>query len=585
MSFDGFVTHCVANELNNTLTGCKIDKIHQPERDEIVLQIRTQNGIKKLLLSASASHPRIHLTDISKENPISPPMLCMLMRKHLQGNKIIGISQYDFDRIIRIDTEGRNDLGDICVKSIIIEIMGRHSNIILVDENNKIMDCAKHVDFTVSAVRQVLPGLFYNFPPMQNKYSPENFHILDVLNALDKSPEDTPLDKFLLNSFVGMSPLIAREIVYGYAGNTKVIRSEVNTASFLTYVEQFLKNISDGNYHPSLIINHADGKPIAFSCVELKQYENCGRIENHFSISHIIDLFYEKKAQKENMNQRMSVLLKLINNNIDRCTKKITLHKENLEKSKNRDVYKIFGDLITANIYRMNIGDRELIAENYFSENLETVKIPLKEDISPSQNAQRYYKLYSKAKITEKYAVDEITKAENEKYYLESVLESLEIAENPTELAEIRNELADEGYVPQISSKLKKYQKKTTPYRFISSNGFEILVGRNNKQNDELTIKMAYSTDIWLHTKFIPGSHTIIRTQGGCEVPDKTIIEAAQLAAYYSKAKNSSKVPVDYTTVKNVKKPNGAKPGMVIYDHYNTIYVEPTLIEPKPDNQ
>lgn len=584
MSFDGIVTHCVAHELSCALVGCKIDKIHQPEHDEIIIQIRTQEGTKKLLLSASASHPRIHLTEISRENPMTPPMLCMLMRKHLQGNKIIKIHQTDFDRIIRIDTEGRNDLGDICIKSIVIEIMGRHSNIILIDENNKIMDCAKHVDFTVSAVRQVLPGLFYESPPAQDKFSPNNFSLLDILSLLDKSPEDTLLDKFLLNTFTGMSPLMAREIVYRFSGNTTVTRLEVNTASFMTYVDQFLKDISDNKYSPSLIINQAEGKPIAFSCVELSQYENGAIIEKHSSISNVIDLYYEKKAQKENMNQRMGSLLKLVNNNIERCTKKIVLHKENLEKSKNREKYKIYGDLITANIYRLNIGDKELISENYFSENLESITIPLKEDISPSKNAQRYYKLYSKAKITEKYAFEEIEKAENEKYYLESVLESLEKAETPTELAEIKNELADEGYVPRINSKLKKYQKKTSPYRYISSDGFEILVGRNNKQNDELTIKMAYSTDIWLHTKLIPGSHTIIRTRGGCEVPDKTILEAAQLAAYHSKAKNSSKVPVDYTAVKNVKKPNGAKPGMVIYDYYNTIYVEPTPLETKGEN-
>ncbi len=577
MSYDGIVTHCVVNELNNTIVGGKIDKVHQPERDEIIISIRTLNGVKRLLLSASASNARVHLTEVSKENPMTPPMLCMLMRKHLTGNKILKVEQQDFDRVIKIELEGRNELGDICKRYLITEIMGRHSNVILTDENNKIMDSAKHIDFTVSAVRQILPGLIYEAPPKQDKLLLNDYSLVELLSNLDNSPEDTLLDKFLLSNFMGMSPLLAREIVYRFTGNTKAIRGEVDTAGFLTFVDGILKDICENNFCPTLVISADDKKPSAFSCLSLSQYEGKDELISYDSISQVIDNYYEKRAQKEHMNQRANHLLKLVNNNIDRCEKKLALHRENLEKSKNRDTYKIYGDLITANLYRLSYGEKELVCENYYSEDLNQVKIPLKEDLNPSQNAQRYYKLYTKAKMTEKFAIEQIDDAEKEKYYLESVKVSLENAENPTELSEIKDELADGGYVPKIKSKIKK-QKKSEPMKYTSSDGFEILVGRNNKQNDELTIRMAYSTDIWLHTKIIPGSHTIIRTEGGKDVPDRTILEAAQLAAYHSKAQNSSKVPVDYTAVKNVHKPNGAKPGMVIYDKYNTIYVDPKLI-------
>lgn len=578
MSYDGMVTRAVVWELNQTILDGKIDKIYQPEKDEIIMSIRTLQGNFKLLLSASASNARVHLTSISKENPMTPPMFCMLMRKHLQGNKIINISQSDFDRVIRFDTEGRNELGDICIKSIIVEIMGRHSNIILIDENNKIMDSAKHIDFTVSSVRQILPGLIYDLPPQQDKLLPDSFSIIELLKSLDTSPDDTLLDKFLLSSFMGMSPLLAREIVYRFCGNTRAFKSEVETASFLTFVQGFMDDILNNNYSPTLVISNEDKKPFAFSCVTLTQYQNSEVIEENSSISNVIDGYYEKRAQREHMNQRANHLSKLIKNNIDRCQKKLTLHRDNIEKSKDREKYKIYGDLLTANLYKLTQGLKEFETENYYSENMEKIKIPLKEELSPSKNAQRYYKLYSKAKLTEQYASAQIEDAEKELYYLESVLSSLEKAETPAELGEIREELSDSGYVPKLNTKQKR-QQKSTPHHFVSSDGFEILVGKNNKQNDDLTIRMAYSTDIWLHTKIIPGSHTIIRTNGGNHVPDRTILEAAQLAAYFSKAQNSSKVPVDYTMVKNVKKPNGAKPGMVIYDHYNTIYVEPQLIE------
>lgn len=576
MSFDGFVTRCVTDELRSKLLNGKIDKVYQPEKDEIILSVRTRSGNYKLLLSASASNPRIHLTEVQRENPMTPPMLCMLMRKHLAGAVIIDIKQNGFDRVVRIDAETRNELGDLCTRSVIIEIMGRHSNIILVDDSGKIMDSAKHIDFTVSAVRQVLPGMTYELPPAQDKTAADSLKATELMEALAAQPEDTLMDKFLLSEIMGMSPLLAREIVYRFSGNTKMMKCEVDCAAFVVHTVDFLKNICGGIYEPSLVIEPSEKKPVAFSCVRLSQYEGAYKIEEYDSISEVIDSFFEIRSRREHMNRRSAALLKLIHNNIERCQKKIVMHKEHIRSAQDRDKYKMYGDLLTANLYRIKYGDKSVRVQNYYSESGEKIEIPLKADISPSQNAQRFYKRYNKAKTTEKFASEQLEIAENEKYYLESVADALENADTPVELDEIRQELMTEGYIAKQNNAKKKQQKKSEPIKIISVDGYEILIGRNNRQNDELTLKSAYSTDLWFHTKEIPGSHTIIRTRGTGEAPEPTMMQAAKLAAYYSKARNSSKVPVDYTLIKNVKKPNGAKPGMVIYDRYNTVYVTPS---------
>jgi len=574
MSFDGIVTQAVVCELENKITGGKIDKIYQPEKDEIIINIRTLHDTYKLLLSASSSNPRMHLTFQKRENPIVAPLFCMILRKHLQGGKILSIRQIASDRVVEFRIESYTELGDLTEKRLIIEIMGRHSNILLVSDKNIVTDSIKHIDFTVSSVRQILPGLIYEYPPSQDKIPPKDISAFSVKEIFTNSHPDTLCEKALLSQITGLSPLLAREICFRATKRINAMISESNTEAITESAERFFNNIRLNNFNPTIIYDESKRHPQAFSCTFLTQYAPLPSYSSD-SMSEIIDKFYETRSQNERINQKCAGISKILMNNADRCRKKIQLHKSNLEKAKNRDRYKMFGDLITANIYKLNYGDKTAVVTNYYSENQEEVEIPLKPDLSPSANAQHYYKLFNKAKATEKHALSELEKSENELYYLESVLESLSLAKNSADIDEIKEELSEQGYIRTIKQKNKKKQEKARPLEFITSDGYTVFVGRNNKENDYLTLKTSYSTDIWLHTKIIPGSHTVIKTGGNPEASDTAIYEAAILAAYHSKAKTSSQVPVDYTNIKNIKKPNGAKPGLVIYDNYNTVYVTP----------
>ena len=575
MAFDGFVTYRMVSELKDKLISGKIDKIYQPEKDELVIFIRTLSGQFRLLISATSSNPRIHLTEMTRENPITAPLFCMILRKHLVGGRIKNISQHGFDRTIRIDIECYTEMGDLTEKSLIVEIMGKHSNIILVQKDNKIIDSIKHIDFTVSAVRQILPNLIYELPPSQNKLNPLETNEKSLKDILGSVQSDAALEKVLLSSFTGMSPLMAREIVFCFCGMSGITAGEINTLAFSKHFVSFIRKITTDDSKSCIVFEKSNEKPIAFSCLPLTQYDGIGNMLIHDSISRAVEGFFAGRDLHDRLTQKSAATVKIINNNIDRCEKKIKIHTETLSKAKQKDRYKIFGDLLTANIYRLEQGMDKITVQNYYSENGEDIEISLIPELSPSRNAQRYYKLYSKAKVSEEHSSNQLEEALTEKAYLESVLDSIERATNYADISEIREELGEQGYISVQKSKKKQQKKALSPNKFISSDGYEILVGKNNKQNDELTIKMAYSTDIWFHTKNIPGSHTIVRTNGEAEVPDSTILEAANIAAYFSKARNSSGVPVDYTAVKNIKKPNGSKPGFVIYETNNTVYVTP----------
>jgi len=576
MAYDGIVVRAITDELGEVLKDGRIDKIHQPEKDTIIISVRTRNGGYRLLLCANPSCARVHLASSGMENPMSPPMFCMLLRKHIGSGKITKIEQPDFERIIRIHIESYDELGDLSEKILICELMGKHSNIILVNKDMKIIDSVYHVDLSVSGVRQILPGLIYTEPPKQEKANPLSCDKDEIKRSL--TGEDVPLCKILLDSYSGISPLMARETVFRATGDTDTLANEASpeeTDKTAYVFSKMMENVSTGKFEPCMVADRESGKLVDFNALGITQFESMGEVTFFDTVNEAAEAFYREKSSMQSLKQKGGDLIKFVNNNLERCLKKLQMENETLEKAKNKEKYKIYGDLITANIYRINQGDKVLECENFYSESLETVKIPLNNELTPSQNAQKYYTKYTKQKTAESETQKQKELNLKEIDYLESVKESIELAESGAEISLIRDELTEQGYLRQRYSKRPKKKALPTPMHFVSDDGYDIYVGKNNVQNDYVTFKLSRSTDIWFHTKSIHGSHTIIRTPDAMEVPDRTYLQAASLAAYYSKARNSESVPVDYTEVKNVKKPNGAKPGMVIYVDYNTIYADP----------
>ncbi len=575
MALDALAIKALVAELSDKLLGGRIDKVHQPERDEILLNIRTLEGAYKVVLSASAAHPRLHFTNETKKNPLTPPMFCMLMRKHIGSGKIIGISQTGFERIIQIDVEAYDELGDLSVKHIIVEIMGRHSNIILTAENMKIIDSLKHVDFTVSTVRQVLPGLEYVSPPPQNKTA----LISESIPEIDFSMDGQRTEKAILDKIGGISPLTAREMVFEAVGDVNCVCGELNETQkrkIMSVIGEFAENAAENKFKPCIITDIGSGKVIDFSAVEIKQYGAGARVDYYDTINEVLSRFYTVRDSAERMKQKSADLVKLLNNNLERCAKKLALQKNTLKEAENKERYKIYGDLLMANLYRLKQGTNTAEVENYYEPDCPTVEIPLSPMYTPTQNAQRYYKKYNKAKTAESEMKVQIKNTVSDIDYLESTLAAIQNVTDEADINAIRAELAQLGYISAKGrSKKNKNQEVSKPMHFLSSDGFDIYVGKNNTQNDYLTLKFANTGDLWFHTKNIHGSHVIIKLGTDKNVPKNTLLEAAVLAAYYSKGRESSQVPVDYTNVRNVKKPNGAKPGMVIYDFYNTVYVTP----------
>lgn len=583
MAFDAITVRALTGELCEKLIGGRIDKIHQPEKDEITVSIRTYSESFKLVLSASSAHPRVHFTSSSKKNPKTAPMFCMLLRKHLSGGKITRIEQIGFERIIRFWIESYDELGDLTTKYLIAEVMGRHSNIILTSQEGKIIDCIKHIDFTVSSVRSLMPGLEYAAPPPQSKTD-----LTDIEGSADidfSSPTQTA-DKAILASIAGISSLCARELVYRALGRTDVRCAELTDSGrnkILYEIVRLAKLVKENAYTPCMITELGTGKTIDFSLMPVKQYESLADIKFFDSTSSLLDSFYSSRDMHERMRQKSSDLVKTLSNNIERISKKLVILNKTLSDSENKDKYKIYGDLLTANLYSIQAGQAFAELVNYYDENSASVSIPLDTQLTPSQNAQRYYKKYNKAKTAETEAAKQINNARAELEYLESTLSAVENASNESDLNAIRAELIGEGYIKRKQTLKNKKQEMPKPLHFVSSDGFDIYVGKSNLQNDYLTLKFANSSDIWFHTKNIHGSHTIIKLGIDKDIPDSTILEAASIAAYYSKGRKSSQVPVDYTQVKNVRKPNGAKPGMVIYDNYNTVYVTPSEPAAQPE--
>lgn len=577
MAYDGIAVSNIVYELKEKFTGGRIDKIYQPRNDEIIFSVRSvKEGNFKVLLSANSMNPRIHITDIKKENPVSAPMFCMVLRKHIAGGRILDIRQPDFERMIVIDVESMNEMGDLGVKHIITEFMGKYSNIILTDEDVRILDSIKHVTHDKSSVREILPGGTYEMPPSQNKMNPMELDFEEFRKNADEKSGYT-LQALIYKSYTGISPAYASEICFNAGYDASDRAEQIGSDGIKRLYDSFeadVKKIKNGEFTPHIVYD-TDGSVTDFFSLTSNQYGE--RERKYFdSFSKLLEEFYYKKDEKYHVRQRAHDIRRTVLSNIERCSRKLEIQIKSIKDTENMDYYKLCGELITANIYSIEEKADRFTALNYYEEDMPEIVIKLDPMLTASENANKYYAKYNKAKRTRAAAAEQKKQTEEELNYLESVLTSIESSEDDSDIREIKAELAAQGYIKAKKIPKGKTQvlKKSKPMHFISSDGIDIYVGKSNVQNDELTIKFADSDDIWLHTKNIPGSHVIIKC-GSETPPDRTIVEAAVIAATYSKAKESSKVPVDYTARKNVKKPGGAKPGMVIYERNKTLYVDP----------
>ena len=573
MALDGIFLRHIKKEIEEQALGARVNQIYQPNRDELVVVLRTYAGTKKLLLSSRANSPRVNFCVSTPENPAQPPMFCMLLRKRLGGGKLVGVRQLGCDRVLFLDFSCINELGDAEELTIVCEIMGMYSNLIVINrDTGVILDAIKRVDLTVSSRRFVLPNIKYELPDAQDKlnlleHSPE-----EIVQAADGLPAEMPLSKALMSVIQGISPIVARELEYRVAEGATNRLSGVLRDRLLSVLADF-RAVAESCDQTPCIVYREDGRPMDFSFFPITQYGGYADVKPTAGYSATVDEFYEERDARERMRVKSHSLQKLLGNLIDRTARKINKQQSELSQCGNREQLRICGDLLHANLYRIERGAAFAEVENFYDENGGTVRIKLNPAVSPAANAQKYYKDYQKAKTAETVLAGQIEKGRAELSYLESVADSVERAESERELSQIREELTQQGYLRRPKGKVQK-QATLPPREFQSSDGFTILVGRNNAQNDRLTLKTAAKTDVWLHTKDIHGSHVIIRAEGK-PVSDTAILEAARLAAYHSKARSSTNVPVDYTLVKNVSKPAGAKPGMVIYVKNKTVYVSP----------
>lgn len=557
MSFDGLYTKAVTKELQDNLTSGRITKIHQPFKNELLLVVRANGKNHKLLISSHPSYARIQLTNEEYKNPDQPPMFCMLLRKHLEGYIIESIDQVDLDRIIIFTIKGRNEIGDLSYKKLVVEIMGRHSNIILVDEKrNIILDSIKHIPMAQNSYRTILPGAPFVFPPKQNKQNPLLATKADILKAIDFNAGK--IDQQLVAAFSGLSPLIAKEIIY----RAKLMTDEHLTNAFLQLMEEIK------NDHYSFVKYEVNNKEF-FSYTPLTHLQQ--EAQTFMSSQEQLDRYYYSKADRDRIKQIASDVERLVTNEKDKLVKKLVKLQKELNDAFKAKTYQLYGELLTANMYQISRGMSQIDVVNYYDEEGSTVTITLDPRKTANENAQKYFSKYQKAKTAQQVINEQLTIAKEELDYFELLLQQIENAK-VTDMEEIREELMEQGYLKARLKKGKKQATKVMVEQYVSSDGTTIFVGKNNKQNDHLTNKLAARDDIWLHTKDIPGSHVVIKSQTPSET---TLQEAATIAAYFSKAKLSSSVPVDYTQIRHVKKPSGAKPGFVIYDHQKTIYVTP----------
>ena len=570
MPLDAICLRAVLHELRPQLIGARIDKVQQPARDQIVLLLR---GNLRLLLNAGANQPRIQLTNILRDNPAQPPMFCMLLRKHLVGARVLSIEQPDLERMVILTLQCTYEFGEVSQKQLVLECMGRRSNLVLLDAQGRIVECLRRVDADLSATRQLLPGLFYHLPTPLDKLSLLSQEEDSLALAQRGGDAEQAVDKWVLDHYTGISPLIAREFAFRAGHETDVRFGALNDTQRGALVQEFSDTanaVKEDNYMPVILCR--DGKPVDFTYRPIAQYGAETQVETRESFSQMLDELYDARERQELSAHRGRELTHAVTVARDRMARKAENLKHDYAATQKRDEFRLRGDLITANLYRMKSGEKVLHAENYYEDGCPTIDIPLDPLLSPQQNAAKNYKQYNKLKTAEFHLREQIEKAENERAYLESVLQELSQAETEQEFNEIRRELQETNYIRKSSGK-KELKRAFAPRTFKTSSGLEVLVGRSNVQNDQLT-KKADKRDYWFHTQHIHGSHVILRC-AGLTPSDDDLREAAMLASYFSQAKESSSVPVDYCPVKFVKKPAGARPGMVTYDNYRTLYVTP----------
>ena len=563
MPLDALCLTAVAGELRRSLLGGKIDKIYQPAREELLLCIRGRGENVRLLLSANPGHPRAHLTTRNRENPDTPPMFCMLLRKHLLGGRILELKQPPRERLLDFRLETIDELGDRVERRLVLEALGRNSNLILLDGEGRIIDCLRRVDGDMSRQRQVLPGLFYRLPPAPDKLDPMALDGEGLRRALD-NPTGREADKLLLDTFNGLSPLIARELAFRAGGDGEPLAREL---------EKLLDAVRREDFAPYLLVREGKGTDVTF--LPILQYGPQTESRRQESFSQLLDGFYEEREQMERVRQRGQDLVKSVTSARDRTARKLANQEKELEATETRERQRELGDLLTSNLHAMQKGMSTFRAVDYYDPEGKQTDIPLDPLLTPQQNAAKYYRAYNKAKTARQMLALQMEKGRRELEYLNSVLENISLAEGERDLQEIRQELAETGYLRR-PGKAKDRGRKVSgkPMEFRSSAGLRISVGKNNSQNDRLTTKQAYKSDLWLHTQKIHGSHVILWLEGG-GADARSLTEAAQLAAYFSQARDGKKVPVDYTPVKYVKKPAGARPGMVVYSTYQTAVVDP----------
>ena len=579
MAFDGITIAAMVRELNNNLAGGRINKIAQPEGDELMITARGTEGQKRLLLSASASLPLIYFTEKNKISPLTAPNFCMLLRKHIGSAKIAGIRQPGLERVVEFDLEHLNELGDPCKKVLILELMGKHSNLIFCDDKNMILDSIKHVSSHMSSVREVLPGREYFITKTQDKWDPLTITQEEFLEHVCKKPVSAA--KALYSSLTGLSPVIAEELCYRASidGNDAMLSlNEVSCVHLYHTLQRMMEDVKEGNFTPNII--YRGEEPVEYGVFPFQQYGPEYHSVTFDSVSSMLETYYASKNILTRIRQKSADLRKIVQTALERNRKKLILQQKQMKDTAKKDKYKVYGELINTYGYNLPEGSRSLQALNYYTN--EEITIPLDETLTPAQNSKKYFDRYTKLKRTEEALTTQIADTESEIEHLESISNALDIARSESDLSQIKEELTQYGYIKRHYSSKKgaKMQAKSKPFHYISSDGFDIYVGKNNFQNDELTFKFATGNDWWFHAKKMAGSHVVVKTKDG-ELPDRTFEEAGRLAAYYSKGRTAPKVEIDYIQKKHVKKPGGAKPGFVVYYTNYSLMAEPDISQLK----